>query len=424
MEEKKIDSLKRELKLKQFQFNSIYEFSSSLYSSFDIDSIIRIYFSTIMGQMGISKTFFFDSENKLFRKRGFKISEDELEVFLKEIKVYKNTIIKETDGEIFYLKVDDLPEQFVKLKSILLLKQIHYLVNISESKKRKIVLGLGYKFNRIKLGSEDIEFSFFISKFASSAIDNAFMIEKIIESKRIEHEINIARDIQLSLLPQKIPELESFEISVIYEPINEVGGDYYDILKEKKGITPVLIADVEGKGLSAALLAASSQAVFRSLNELYFFEPAKFISKANSLIYDLTRGKHFITLFWMLIDDAKKSVTYVNAGHVEPFLISKSKVVRLSTGGLLTGFVGNAKYEKETLQLKKGDIIVAFTDGVPEVENLDEREFGQEAIIDFIKKNKKLSAYKISEKLFKTINNFSHNKKFRDDFTLIIIKVK
>ncbi len=416
MEEKRIDSLKRELKLKQFQFNSIYEFSSSLYSSFDIDSIIRIYFSTLMGQMGISKTFFFDSENKLFRKRGFKISEDELEVLFKEI--------KKTDDEIFYLKVDDLPEQLVNLKSILLLKQIHYLVNISESKKRNIVLGLGYKFNRIKLGSEDIEFSFFISRFASSAIDNAFMIEKIIESKRIEHEINIARDIQLSLLPQKIPELENFEISVIYEPINEVGGDYYDILKEKNGITPVLIADVEGKGLSAALLAASSQAVFRSLNELYFFEPAKFISKANSLIYDLTRGKHFITLFWMLIDDAKKSVTYVNAGHVEPFLVSKNKVVRLSKGGFLTGFVGNTKYEKETLQLKKGDVIVTFTDGVPEVENPDEREFGQEAVIDFIKKNKKLSAYKISEKLFKTINNFSHNKKFRDDFTLVIIKVK
>jgi len=416
MEEKKIDSLKRELKLKQFQFNSIYEFSSSLYSSFDIDNIMRIYFSTLMGQMGISKTFFFDSENKLFRKRGFKLSEDKLEVLFKEI--------KKTDDEIFYLKVDDLPEQLVNLKSILLLKEIHYLVNISESKKRKIILGLGYKFNRIKLGSEDIEFSFFISKFASSAIDNAFMIGKIIESKRIEYEINIARDIQLSLLPQKIPELENFEISVIYEPINEVGGDYYDILKEKNGITPVLIADVEGKGLSAALLAASSQAVFRSLNELYFFEPAKFISKANSLIYDLTRGNRFITLFWMLIDDAKKSVTYVNAGHVEPLLISKSKVVSLSKGGFLTGFVGNAKYEKETLQLKKGDIIVTFTDGVPEVENPDEREFGQEAIIDFIKKNKKLSAYKISEKLFKTINNFSHNKKFRDDFTLIIIKVK
>lgn len=416
MEEKKIDSLRKELKLKQFQFNSIYEFSSSLYSSFDIDSIIRIYFSTLMGQMGISKTFFFDSENKLFRKRGFKLSEDELEVFFKEI--------KKTDDETFYLKVDDLSEEFDYIKNILLSKQIHYLVNISESKKRKSVLGLGYKFNRIKLSSEDIEFSFFISRFASSAIDNAYMIEHIIESKRIEHELKIARDIQLSLLPQKIPELKNFEISVIYKPINEIGGDYYDILKERNSMIPVLIADVEGKGLSAALLAASSQAVFHSLNELYFFEPAKFISKANSLICDLTRGNRFITLVWMLVDDEKKSVTYVNAGHVEPLLISKSKVIRLSKGGFLTGYIGNAKYEKETIQLKKGDIIVAFTDGVPEVENPNDEEFSIEAIIDFIKKNRKFSTKKMSEKLYKAIYNFSHGKKFRDDFTLIIIKVK
>lgn len=416
MEEKKIDSLKKELKLKQFQFNSIYEFSSSLYSSFDIDSIIRIYFSTLMGQMGVSKTFFFDSENELFRKRGFKLSENELEIFFKEI--------KKTNEGVFYLKVDDLSGEFDYIKNFLLSKQIHYLVNISESKKRKIVLGLGYKFNRIKLSSEDIEFSFFISRFASSAIDNAYMIEHIIESKRIEHEIKIARDIQLSLLPQKIPELKNFEISIIYKPINEVGGDYYDILKERKGMIPVLIADVEGKGLSAALLAASSQAVFHSLNELYFFEPAKFISKANSLICDLTRGNRFITLVWMLFDDEKKSVTYVNAGHIEPLLISKSKVIRLSKGGFLTGFIGNAKYEKETIQLKKGDIIVAFTDGVPEVENPDDEEFSLEAIIDFIKKNRKFSTKKMSEKLYKVIYSFSHGKKFRDDFTLIIIKVK
>ena len=416
MEEKKIDSLKKELKLKQFQFNSIYEFSSSLYSSFDIDSIIRIYFSTLMGQMGVSKTFFFDSENKLFRKRGFRLSENELEIFFKEI--------KKTNEGVFYLKVDDLSGEFDYIKNFLLSKQIHYLVNISESKKRKIVLGLGYKFNRIKLSSEDIEFSFFISRFASSAIDNAYMIEHIIESKRIEHEIKIARDIQLSLLPQKIPELKNFEISIIYKPINEVGGDYYDILKERKGMIPVLIADVEGKGLSAALLAASSQAVFHSLNELYFFEPAKFISKANSLICDLTRGNRFITLVWMLFDDEKKSVTYVNAGHIEPLLISKSKVIRLSKGGFLTGFIVNANYEKETIQLKKGDIVVAFTDGVPEVENPDDEEFSLEAIIDFIKKNRKFSTKKMSEKLYKVIYSFSHGKKFRDDFTLIIIKVK
>jgi len=194
-------------------------------------------------------------------------------------------------------------------------------------------------------------------------------------------------------------------------------------LKERKDKLPILIADVEGKGLSAALLAASSQAVFRSLNELYLFDAEKFISKANSLIYDFTRGNRFITIFWMLIDDLEKTLTYVNAGHVAPFLISKEKTVPLTTGGFLTGFVGDAEYEKETVKLEKGDILVTFTDGVTEVENPEGEEFGEGALIDFIRDNDTLPAQEMTDKLFKEITDFSQNKKFRDDFTLIILKV-
>jgi sigma-B regulation protein RsbU (phosphoserine phosphatase) len=236
--------------------------------------------------------------------------------------------------------------------------------------------------------------------------------------------MKIAKDIQQSLLPQHIPQLKNFEMGVVYQPINEVGGDYYDILKQRNGQIPILIADVEGKGLSAALLAASSQAVIHSLNELYFFEPAKFISKANSLIYDFTRGGRFITLFWMLIDDDKKAVTYVNAGHVAPIYISKNKVCTLSRGGFLTGFVESAQYQKETIEMQSGDVIVAYTDGVSEVENPAGEEFGEKAVIDFIKENRSLPAPELSTGLYRKILDFSQGKKFRDDFTLIIVKVK
>ena len=159
--------------------------------------------------------------------------------------------------------------------------------------------------------------------------------------------------------------------------------NYYDILKKRSGALPLLIADVEGKGLSAALLAASSQAVFHSLNELYFFEPSKFVAKANSLIYDFTRGNRFITLCWLLLEDNKRQVTYVNAGHVAPFFISKKGVKTLSMGGFLTGFVPDAAYQKETLKLQRGDLIIAFTDGVPEAENPQGEELGEEAMIKY-----------------------------------------
>ena len=416
MEERKLSKLKRELKLKEFQFNSLYEFSSSIYSSFQIDNVIRIFFSTLMGQLGISKAFFFDGENTIFRKRGFRFSEHEQKIF--------DTNIRKIQSNWFFLKVEDLPESYSLLKQLLLEKKIHYLINISESEKKKILLGMGLRFNRTDLTQENIEYAFFVSRFALIAIENAILINRIIESKRIEHEIKIARDIQQSLMPQDLPQMENFEIGILYEPISEVGGDYYDILKKRGSAQPLLIADVEGKGLPAALLAASSQAVFHSLNELYFFEPSKFVAKANSLIYEFTRGNRFITLCWLLLEDKKREVTYVNAGHVEPFFIGKKGVKTLSTGGLLTGFVAEAAYQKETLKLHRGDLIVAFTDGVPEAENPQGEELGEEAMVKYFKKNSHLSARELVDGFYKKVRQFCQQKKLRDDFTLMVIKAK
>lgn len=416
MEEKQLKELVRELKVKKFQFNSIYEFSSSIYSSFNLENIFRIYFSTIMGHMGITRAFFLDERNNLLEKRGFRFNKKDKSILEKGLRKYK----KKWNS----LEVKDIEKKNLELFELLSQKNIALLINLSGNDTKNIVLGLGLKFNRLNLSQDDLDFAFFLSRFALIAIENSFMISKMIEKQKMDHEINIAKEIQLSLLPQEIPEFKNFDIAVRYEPINSVGGDYYDILKERDGKTPVLIADVEGKGLSAALLAASSQAVFHSMNDLYFSEPEDFISKANSLIYDFTRGDRFITIFWMVIEDRNKSISYVNAGHIEPILISGNKSYPLSKGGFLTGFTNDASYEKEHLLLKSGDIITAFTDGVPEIENSKGEEFGVKRMIDYIKKKKDKTATEITEGIYKEMFKFSGNRKPTDDCTLIILKVK
>lgn len=416
MEEKQLKDLIRELKVKKFQFNSIYEFSSSIYSSFNLENVFRIYLSTIMGHMGITRSLFFDEKNDLLEKRGFRFHENDKSILLNGLRRYK----KKWD----YLELKDIKNKDPELFELLSQKNIAILLNLSEKGDKEKALGLGLKFNRQRLNQDDIEFAFSLSRFTLIAIDNSFMISKMIEKQKMEHEINIAKEIQLSLLPQEIPEFKNFDIAVRYEPINSVGGDYYDILKERDGKTPILIADVEGKGLSAALLAASSQAVFHAMNDLYFSEPEDFISKANSLIFDFTRGNRFITIFWMIIEDRKKSVSYVNAGHIEPVLISGKKSYPLSKGGVLTGFTNDASYEKEKLILKSGDIIAAFTDGVPEIENKEGDEYGVERIIEYVRKHKDKTASEINDGLYKHMFKFSGNIKPTDDCTLIILKVK
>ena len=416
MAESEVKRLQKELKFKKLQLNSIYELSSAIQSQFDVDHVMRVFFSSLMAPLGISRTFFFDRAQALFRKRGFFLSAAESLLLNKKL-------AKALAGAAS-LKVEDLPVKLEELKKLLQARGIHYLLNVSEDKKRPIVLGLGRKFNVRELEQEDFEFAYILSRFMLVELDNIRYIAQIFEKKKLEHEMKIARDIQLSLLPQGLPQLERYDLSVIYEPIQEVGGDYYDILPKKKNVQPLVLADVEGKGLAAALLAASCQAIFHSMNELYLFKPGRFIGKANAFIHEITRGSRFITLFWMLLNDDLPSLTYVNAGHNAPFLVSDDTVKRLDTGGFLIGFSDSSVYQEKTLPLASGDVICAFTDGVSEAQNPAGDEFGDQAIIDFVRANRRLPAVELGDGLYKKIKSFTQKTKFRDDFTIMIVKVR
>lgn len=416
MAESEIKRLQKELKFKKLQLNSIYELSSAIQSQFDVDHVMRVFFSSLMAPLGISRTFFFDRAQSLFRKRGFFLSAAEA--------LLLNKKLAKTLAGAAARKVDELPANLDELQKLLQTRGIHYLLNVSEDKRRPIILGLGRKFNVRELEQEDFEFAYILSRFMLVELDNIRYIAQIFEKKKMEHEMKIARDIQLSLLPQGLPQLEHYDLAVIYEPIQEVGGDYYDILTKKKNIQPLVLADVEGKGLAAALLAASCQAIFHSMNELYLFKPARFIGKANAFIHEITRGSRFITLFWMLLNDDVPALTYVNAGHNAPFLVSDTSVEKLDTGGFLIGFSDSSVYQEKTLPLSSGDVICAFTDGVSEAQNPAGVEFGEQAIIDFIRANRRLAAAELSDGLYKKIRSFSRKTEFRDDFTIMIVKVR
>ena len=416
MAESEIKRLQKQLKFKKLQLSSICELSSAMQAQFDVDHVMRIFFSSLMAPLGVSRAFFFDRGHGLFRKRGFALADG-------ESLLLKKKLFRALAGASC-LNTDELPPSLDNLKRLLLARQVHHLLNVSESRKKPVVLGLGRKFNLRDLEPEDFEFATILSRFMLIELENIRYLAQILEKKKLEHEMQIARSIQLSLLPQGRPDLRHFDMAVIYEPIQEVGGDYYDILKKKKNVQPLVLADVEGKGLSAALLAASCQAIFHSMNELYLFKPAHFIAKANAFLNEMTRGSRFITLFWMLLNDDIPALTYVNAGHSAPFLVTRDGQRRLDTGGLLLGFSESSVYQEQTVALESGDVICAYTDGVFEAANPAGEEFGEQAIGDFIEANRQLGAAELGEGLYKKITNFSQNAKFRDDFTILIVKVR
>jgi sigma-B regulation protein RsbU (phosphoserine phosphatase) len=160
------------------------------------------------------------------------------------------------------------------------------------------------------------------------------------------------------------------------------------------------------------------------MNELYLFKPATFIARANSFIHEITRGDRFITLFWMLLNDEKPSLTYVNAGHSAPYLVGAEGARKLDAGGLLLGVSGQSSYQEQTVALASGDVICAFTDGVFEAQDRAGREFGEQAIADFIQTNRSLAAAELGDALYRRIKNYSQKTRFRDDFTIMIVKVR
>ncbi|MCU0237390.1 MAG: PP2C family protein-serine/threonine phosphatase [Acidobacteria bacterium] len=416
MAESEVRRLQKELQFKKLQLNSIHELTSAMQAQFDVDHVMRIFFSSLMAPLGLSRVFFFDRRHELLRKRGFTLGAG-------ESLLLKKTLDRAVTGAAC-VSVDELPPALEELKKLLQARRIFTLLNIAENKRKPVVLGLGRKFNLRELAQEDFEFAGILSHFMQVELENIRYLGQILEKKKLEHEMKIARGIQLSLLPQDLPQLKHYDVAVIYEPIQEVGGDYYDILKKRKNIQPLVLADVEGKGLAAALLAASCQAVFHSMNELYLFKPAAFISRANSFIHEITRGNRFITLFWMLLNDEKPALTYVNAGHSAPWLVSAGGARKLDAGGLLLGVSSDSSYEEQTMALASGDVICAFTDGVFEAQDRAGNEFGEQAIADFIRANRRLAAAELGDALYRRIKNFSQKAKFRDDFTIMIVKVR
>jgi sigma-B regulation protein RsbU (phosphoserine phosphatase) len=245
-----------------------------------------------------------------------------------------------------------------------------------------------------------------------------------LEKQKLEEDLEIAREIQRNLLPHKIPQFKNFNIVANAVFSKQVGGDYYDVITLDEKNFSIAIADVSGKGVSAALMMASLQAFLKTI-----CKQGMKINEATGLINDLieensTEGK-FITFFWAVIDDNKKQMLYVNAGHNPPLLIRRGKIIKLDKGGIILGVIKTMiPYLSEKLQLEKDDVIILFTDGVSEAMNIDGEEFSDERLEKLSLSLIEKSAEDISITIQNEVSKFAYGTVQSDDITLMVIKVK
>jgi phosphoserine phosphatase RsbU/P len=269
-----------------------------------------------------------------------------------------------------------------------------------------------------------------ISTFANQAgisIENFRLLEEALQSERYKEELKIAKTVQKSLLPQMLEKDGQFEISAFSESADEVGGDYYDTLRISPEETSLIIADVSGKGTTAAFHMSQMKGIFHSLAQSCI-EPDEFMVRANrALVYCLERGS-FISASFFLVNTQSKKIRYARAGHCPVLYYSavSDKTEYLKDKGVALGMVRNNSYsnfiEANEFSYEPGDIMVLYTDGITEAKSVKGDEFGYERLAEVVMEVKNLPPSQIQQHLINKLYEFSGTQNINDDYTTMIIK--
>ena len=271
-------------------------------------------------------------------------------------------------------------------------------------------------------GQTEVELLSSFASQAAIAIENARLYQEVREKKRLEEQLAVARDIQLSFLPKQDPEIPGFQIAGAALPSERVGGDYYDYISIADGQLGLVIGDVSGKGMPAALIMASFRAsLIAEIRNNYSI--ATILSKVNALLFESTEAASFVTSVYGVLDTQKRILTYSNAGHNYPLWVRATGGIRaLETGGTVLGAFPDSAYEQERLDLVPGDVLVFYTDGVTDARNGDQEMFGEERLLDLVQRERGRSAGEIRQAVLTAVNAFVHGAPQFDDITLLVVR--
>ncbi len=245
------------------------------------------------------------------------------------------------------------------------------------------------------------------------------------EKERVEKELEIARGIQQSFLPENPPLIAGFDLAALNLPAREVGGDFYDFIPVGLNRWGLVIADVSGKGVPAALFMALSRTLVRA-NVSDKITASEAISKTNDLLAEQDRSNMFVTLFYGILDPVKMTLTYVSAGHNPPFILTSAgkDIIMLKARGVALGVVPNMGLEEKEITLGKNDVVVLYTDGVTEAINDKEEQFGHDRMVAIAEEVRNLPAEEMIQRIKDGVLEFSRGQPQFDDITLMVLKVK
>jgi sigma-B regulation protein RsbU (phosphoserine phosphatase) len=411
-----VKEVNRSLDRKIQELNTLFDLSKEFNIGLDEKRVVRLVTFALLGQIGV-KSYAICIRNE--EELNIIASRMDGSVDLKEILPDLCDLTKSATAQ------DLLKMKAYRLAAARLIKMgITAVVPMHIQQKTMGMILLGERLRGGEYSQADLEFLYSLGNLAIISIENARLFKTAIEKQRMEDELNIAREIQQGLLPEKLPSIPQFDIAALTISSKEVGGDYYDVITRKQDEYVLAIGDVSGKGTPAALLMANVQAALRALAPLCS-SVAETTGQINDLTCANTRGgSRFITFFWGILDAQTFQFRYTNAGHNPPYLLRKDGTMeKLEEGGIILGiFKTTTPYAEASVTLLPGDVLVMYTDGVSEAMNQNNEQFTEERLEAILKKSTHYSAKEIIRQIQKELETHTQATPQSDDITMLVLK--
>ncbi|MFN4253690.1 MAG: PP2C family protein-serine/threonine phosphatase [Saprospiraceae bacterium] len=401
----RIDKLEREINLKQLQINSLLSITQAINDNVAAEGLFSMYSSFLKWEIGIKKMALFFKDSGVWEcKTSLDVPPELLEQDISpELSRFKGKTGLEN-------ATHPLIQQFD-----LVIPVIHKTSPIAYA----FIGGFGDDddvYNKV-------QFVTTITNVIAVAIENKRLFKQQLRQEVLNREVELAAEIQRTLVPSRLPAGKKYQLSSIYKPHFAVGGDYYDVVEFPGEKITFAIADITGKGVSAALLMANFQANLHSLvHRGATLE--ELVQELNRAVFKVTQGDRFITLFLAKYDSHDRTLHYVNAGHTPPLLLMNGEAVRLKNGTTVLGFMPDLPFlEIGGMCLTGESLIFTYTDGLTDVQNRAGEAFGEDKLCDFLLENAGLPAKDLNTNLLAAVEKYRERVPFPDDVTVLTCKV-
>jgi sigma-B regulation protein RsbU (phosphoserine phosphatase) len=405
----------RSLSVKVFQLHNLFDIGRELTSSLDEEAIKRLVITTVMGHFLASRGALYllgEGGLALAHIRGLRPDERPIRV---PPEATAAAAALRGPGRVGDLDAGPLRDALTQ-------GRFGLVVPLTVGDRVGGLLVVGERASGAPFRDEDFDYAQALARQTQAALEGARLHRVALEKERQDRELQIAQEIQRSLFPRATPTVEGLEVAAVSRPCHQVGGDYYDFIPLDGGRLALVIADVSGKGTPASILMASVHASLRATAGTT--PPAVLLERVNRFLCASTQENKYVTLFYAEIDPASRRLSYVNAGHIPPYLVrAGGKLERLRSGGPVLGLLEDAIFEEGEVVLGEGDLLAAVTDGVTEALSARDEEFGDGRACASLCASKEGASSALRD-LVTAVEEWTEQSGFGDDLTALIVRAR